>query len=187
MHVDPWSLFEKKKGRRWGDDWQATCNTSCRDQTREGSVNKEEDCTMLSVDGGFSIKIIFDHSLWRWGQTQRKENGRSQYGRERKKEREWRKEAWVSSYWKMRYFEEAKGGGGRAVELDSTYFSSSFCFNGTSETSALLIQFMQHIQIKSVSLSLLNGRLFDAEQFNDTQMISETTHGIKQHPRISTL
>lgn len=31
-------------------------------------VKKTLDCTMLFVDGGFSIDIIFDQSLWRWGQ-----------------------------------------------------------------------------------------------------------------------
>lgn len=66
-----------------------TCDTSCRDQTREGRVKEEVDCTMLSVDGGFSIDIIFDHSLWRWEQSRRKEMEEANMGGgERKKERE---------------------------------------------------------------------------------------------------
>lgn len=75
----------------------------------------------------------------------------------------------------MRYFEEAKGG--VAVLLDSTQDICHFYY-GTSETSALLILFMQHIQNMSIYWYLLKGRLYDAEQFSDTQrIISETAHG----------
>lgn len=60
---------------------------------------------MLPVDGGFSIDIIFDHSIWKWEKVPRKENEGSQHGRGGEKEREnGEKEAWVSSYWGMREF-----------------------------------------------------------------------------------
>ena len=43
-------------------------------QRPDQEVLKEEDadCTMLFVDGGFSIDIIFDLSLWRWEEKQEK-------------------------------------------------------------------------------------------------------------------
>lgn len=186
MHVDPWSLLdecrpsrkERRTGiNRWRDDWQATCNTSCRDQTREGGVKEEVDCTMLFVDGGFSIDIIFDHSLWRWEQMQRKENGRSQHGREGEKERERmekkKHELAVIEGWDI--LKKQKGAQNSLIQYIYHFY---YC---TSETSPLLIFFMHYIQNISIYWSLTeegSGRLFDAEQFNDIQrIISETTHG----------
>lgn len=72
------------------------------------------------------------------------------------------------------------GGGGAAVLLDLT---QDIChlYYGTTEPSLLKV-FMQHTPNISINWSLLkgSGRLFDAEQLNDTQrVISETTHGLQ--------
>ena len=48
--------------RRQTDGMMDRSHAPHQTETRPGSVEKE-DCTMLFVDGGFSIDIIFDLSL----------------------------------------------------------------------------------------------------------------------------
>lgn len=80
-------IRRQSKGGWWKRLWGSVGASVMDDQTTDrrqtthraetrGRVNKEEDCTMLFVDGGFSIDIIFDQSLWRWKQAHRKEKWR---------------------------------------------------------------------------------------------------------------